>query len=83
MTLSKLAPVYDHFLDYLVQKATPQEILAFRVSDEEQQRAQELTERNKAGLLSPSEDEELAQMLEFDLLLSALKAKALKAISRP
>ncbi|MBZ0320836.1 MAG: hypothetical protein K8L91_30765 [Anaerolineae bacterium] len=83
MALSKLAPIYDHFLDYLVQKASPQEILAFHVSDEEQQRAETLTLRHKAGMLTESEHEELEQMLEFDLLLSALKAKALKALTRP
>ena len=30
-----LAPVYDRFLDFLVEKATPQEILSFTIPESE------------------------------------------------
>jgi hypothetical protein len=80
MAVIRLSPVYDNFLDYLVEKATPQEILAFKVSEEAQRRAEELTERNKAGTLTPEEAAELEQMLELNLLVAALKAKAFSAI---
>jgi hypothetical protein len=82
MASPHLAPVYDDFLEFLVKKASPSEILAFKVSEEAQQRAAELLERQDAGLLSPEEADELEQMLQFDRLVSMLKAKALKASTR-
>lgn len=80
MALNKLTPTYETFLDYLVEKATPQEILAYKATDVEQQRADELTEKNKNGHLSADEAEELDQMMEINELVMLLKAKALKAL---
>ncbi len=56
---------------------SPEAMLAFRISDVDQERADELTERNKAGVLTPDEAQELAEMIEFDEFVSLLKAKAL------
>lgn len=77
MAVAQLNPVYDELLDYIISKATPQEILAFKPSDAAQERANELTEKNKQGTLSPEEKAELGQLIELDTLVSALKAKAL------
>jgi hypothetical protein len=82
MATTQLTPAFDDFLEYLVEKATPQQILAFQVSEAAQQRAEELTARNKAGTLTPEETDELNQMMEFNLLVSALKAKALTALKQ-
>lgn len=79
MPMMNLTPVYDELLDYLVSKATPDEILAFRPSPQAQARADELTERNKDETLTADERAELAQMMELDALISVLKAKALRA----
>jgi hypothetical protein len=79
MASNHLLPLYDEFLDYLIEKATPQEILAFKASPEAQAKAQDLIERNNAGTLTPDETRLLGQMLEFERMLSVLKAKALKA----
>lgn len=79
MASLNLLPLYDEFLDYLIEKATPQEILAFKASPEAQATAQDLIERNNAGMLTPDEARMLGQMLEFERMLSVLKAKALKA----
>jgi hypothetical protein len=81
MAVTGLSPVYDDFLNFVVEKATPQQILDYRLSEASQRRAVYLTERRKAGTLTSDEALELEQMLELDLLLSALKAKALKAVS--
>jgi hypothetical protein len=80
MTMLEFQTVYDEFLDSLVQKANPKEILAFHVPDTLQERADELTERNKQGILSSEEAAELERMLEFDDLVSLLKARALKTL---
>ena len=82
MAIADILPDYDKFLDFLVEKATPEEILALRPSDEAQQRAEELTERNKAGVLTSEEAVELQQMIEFDEWVSLLKAKAAKALKK-
>ena len=81
MASATFSPVYDELLEYLIQKATPEEILAFRLSDAAQERAEYLTERNKSGVLTAEEAIELEQLLEFDQLASLLKAKALQAMS--
>ena len=82
MAQSRLAAVYDELLEFLVEKATPQEILAFHASQTAQQRAEYLTERNQTDTLTPEETQELEEMLAFDLLVMALKAKALKLSSQ-
>jgi hypothetical protein len=81
MASTALSPIYDELLEYLVQKATPQEILAFHLSETAQERAEYLTERNKSGMLTSEEKLELEQMIEFDQLVSLLKAKAFQALS--
>lgn len=80
MAINVVSPVYTELLEYLAQKATPEEILAFQVSNSAQERAEALTERNKEGLLTSEEAIELEQMLEFDEWVSLLKSRALKAI---
>lgn len=81
MVSPTLSPIYDELIEYLVQKATPEEILAFRLSKTAQERAEYLTEQNKAGVLTPEEKVELDQLIEFDQLVSLLKAKAVQALS--
>jgi hypothetical protein len=76
-------PVFDKFLDFLVEKASPQEILAFRVSEEEAEHLEELVDRNNAGTISPEEAAYLDQAVEFEMLVSVLKAKALKTLKKP
>jgi hypothetical protein len=80
MVAVRLAPVYDSLLDFILEHASPQDVLRFQASPEEQQRADELTEKNKLGRLTPDEAEELERMLEADLLVAALKARALAAM---
>jgi hypothetical protein len=77
--MARSSPLFDELLDFLVEKATPQELLTFRPSEAAQQRADELTDKNKSGELSAPERAELEQMLEFDLFVTALKARTAKA----
>lgn len=80
MTSVYLLPLYDEPLDYLVEKATPQEILAFQAPPEAQAYAQDLLERQSAGELAPDEAQILGQMAQFERLMSVLKAKALRSL---
>jgi hypothetical protein len=82
MTMTHVAAVYDYFLAFLVEKATPQEILAFEIPETEQQHAIALLDKQDAGTLTPEEVVELEQMQRIDRMVSALKAKALAAKRR-
>lgn len=77
--MADIAPVYDDFLNYLVEKATPAEILAFQPSPKALERAEALLDRSSEGALTPDERAELDQMLQMDRLVSVLKARALAA----
>lgn len=81
--MTDFAPIYNDLLDYLIQKATPAEILAFQPSAEAQSRAEMLLERNNEGVLTAEERAELDQMLQVDRLVSVLKARALVALKKP
>jgi hypothetical protein len=81
MVNSPLSPIYDDFLDYLIDKASPQEILAYEASEDAQERAVLLLEKSSAGKLSLEETLELEQMRQVDRLVSVLKARALEALS--
>lgn len=76
MATAKLVPSYERFLDRVVETMTPEEILAFRVSEAEQERAEELLNKNNEGDLTAEERAELEQMLEFEELMMLLKIRA-------
>jgi hypothetical protein len=81
MAINNPAP-YDEFVEFLIQKLTPEEIVAFKASDEAQARARELLDHNNAGTLTSDEAEELQRMLDFERMFVVLKARALKALSQ-
>ena len=74
-----LAPAYDYLLSFVVDKATPEQILAFELPDDIRERAIELLDKQDEGTLTPAEAAELEQMQEVDQLVLALKARALDA----
>jgi hypothetical protein len=82
MSSASFAVTHDHFLDYLIEKATPQEILAYEIPESAQTRTRELLDKQDDGTLTPEEAEELEQIRQMDLLLMALHARALRAIDR-
>jgi hypothetical protein len=73
---------YDHLLDFLIAKASPDEILAFELNDTDKQRAIELLDKQDEGTLTEEESAELAEMREAELLIMALRAKALEALQQ-
>jgi hypothetical protein len=82
MTPFQFHPAHDSMLDYLVEKATPQEILAFKISDEERERTLELLDKQDEGTLTPEEAAELDIIQQMDLLYMSLRAKAIKALQK-
>ena len=81
MATVPIAMIYDELLDYLTKIATPEEILAFKVSEQAQERADELLDKNNAGTLTPEERLELDHMLYFERKISLLKAEAAIALA--
>ena len=80
--MTNFAPIYDDFLDYLIEKATPTEILAFQPSAKALERAEILLDRSSEGTLTTDERAELDQMLQMDRLVSVLKARALATLKK-
>jgi hypothetical protein len=67
---------YDQLLDKFVHLLSPEEILAFQLTEEEQDRIDDLLERNSEGQLTMEEKAELQQYAEIERTVSLLKAKA-------
>jgi hypothetical protein len=80
MANATFTQVHDHFLNYLVEKATPQEILAYEIPEAARERTIELLDKQDEGTLSKDEADELEHIRQMDLLLQALHARALRAI---
>ena len=80
--MASVPRIYDDLLDYLVERATASEILAFKASDQAEERARYLLDQNNAGKLTASEQLELEQMLYFDRKISVLKARAAAELKR-
>jgi hypothetical protein len=68
---------YQQLINYLAEKATPEELLAFNLTEDEQEHARELLDKNAQNMLTPEEERELEQMIYFDRIISRLKARAL------
>ena len=80
MATFRIATIYDELLEYLAHEAPPEKILAFKVSQEAQQRADYLIDRSSAGQLTPEETLEVEQILHFERRISILKARAAAAV---
>ncbi len=71
------APVaYAEVLDFLVTRPTPQEIIAFKVSAEAQERIRTLLDKNRDGRLTETETAELDLYEQLEPMMIFLKAKA-------
>lgn len=71
-----LSPVYDHFLTYIVEHMSAEDILSFEIPADAAARAIELLDKQDQSTLSAQEAEELTQMQQADRLIAALKARA-------
>lgn len=67
--------VFDEITDFLATEPSPQEIIAYQLPDELQQRADYLAELNGEDQLTPGEREELDEFLKVNRIFSLLKTK--------
>ncbi len=68
--------VSDVVTDFLGAAPNLQEIAAYRLPEELQQRAHLLLEKNREGTLSAAERAEMEEFRQMDHLLTQVKAKA-------
>jgi len=80
MSTLSMSSVYDDLLDFILQQASPEEIIAFKVSPAKQAHVDDLIDRLKTSALSEDEKRELEQIQQFDRLVSLLKARAQSAL---
>ena len=66
----------DELTDFLLSRPTPEQIIAYEVSDSLDNRLQYLMGQNRNEALTPAERNELNRFLEFDHIFTILKAKA-------
>jgi Ca2+-binding EF-hand superfamily protein len=71
----------NSLMDFLVQQISPEAILRYEATEEEQERAEELIDRFKDGTISPNELRELRQIQAEDLLVMTLKTHALQSLN--
>jgi hypothetical protein len=67
--------VFDVITDFLASEPLPEEIIAYHLPDDLQERADYLLERNGEDLLTSEEREELFEFMNADEMFSLLKTK--------
>ena len=78
--LRQIAPagysLHQEVIEFLARGPSPEEIIAFKPSEEAVERVNELLDRNRAGTLTSEERAELEQYKNLDILISLVKARA-------
>ena len=67
--------VYTEVLDFLLTRPTPQQVMAYKVSDYAQDRLKELLSKNREASLSSEEIQELDTYEQLEHLMILLKAQ--------
>jgi len=78
MTLLK---AYEELIDFIAAGTTPDNIVAFRPSEETKQRVADLLQREKTTGLTPDELSELDRYMQLEHLMRLAKARARKYLS--
>ena len=67
---------YDEIVDLFARGTSSAEVLAFRPSEESQERVRYLLDRNKSDELTAAEAAELERLGELEHLMQLVKARA-------
>ncbi len=67
---------YEEIVDFIAAGTTPRDVIAFRPSEESQERVSDLLSREKDGELSATEKSELDHYLQIEHLMRLAKARA-------
>lgn len=80
--LQAIPQAYLEVLDFLVTRPTPQDIIAFKVSPEAQERLSSLLDKNRENTLTDSEVAELDVYEQLEHLMILMKARALASVNQ-
>jgi hypothetical protein len=80
-TFQQFPQAYLEVLDFLVACPTPQDIIAFKVSPEAQDRLRSLLDKNREGALTESEVAELDAYEQLEHLMILMKARAMASVN--
>jgi hypothetical protein len=78
-SLPEMPRAYLEVLDFLTTQPSPQDILAFKVSPQTQERLSVLLHKNKENTLTEAEANELDAYEQLEHLMILLKARAVAA----
>lgn len=84
---SKLSPVmstlraYEEVIEFIAAGSSPQNVVAFRPSENAKERVADLIDREKVASLSPEEKSELDHYLQLEHLMRLAKARARRYIT--
>jgi len=73
MTITK---AYDEIINFIAEGTTPQKVISFRPSEETQQRAEELLDKEKKQSLTIDEKSELDNFMMLEHIMRMAKARA-------
>lgn len=76
MSTAPAQTVFDLITDFLIAEPTTDEILAYRLPDELEERARYLLRRQREASLTTDEELELHDFIRADDMMTLLKAKA-------
>lgn len=76
MSIAPERTVTDVVTDFLSSAPALEEIALYRLPDDLQQRAHDLLDKNREGILSAEERAEMEEFRQIDHLLTLIKAKA-------
>lgn len=78
-----LPKAYEEIVDFIAAGTSPQNVIAFRPSEEARQRVWDLVAREKAGGLSQEETAELEHYLQLEHIMRLAKARAQRHAHSP
>lgn len=75
MSQASLLRAYEEIASFFARSPSPEEIAAFRLSDQTVMRLRELLEKNSAGTLTPDEADELDQVSHLNRMLLLIRSR--------
>ena len=76
MTIDLQPSIFTEIADFIASQPTLEEIIAYRISQSQQERIDVLLERNREGMLTPDEHHEMESYLIISHVMSLAKVKA-------
>lgn len=72
---------FDEIIDFITSMPQPQQVLAYKPSEESQSRLENLLEKKRETALNEAENKELEQFLLIEHLMRVAKARAKKRLA--